>query len=547
MAYIQKNTPPPNQIDYYAISDFSGGLNNIDAYMELNNNESINLLNVDIFREHGVVWQRGGTEYKDVIDLTDKITLLDEHIKDTPTLIRASDDEIYNDGVKVADLDARAQGTSFQQKYFFVDGNSIRTIGTFPQTGDTYTTIIGTPNPSEIVMELRGEEAGYTPLDATHDIGVTVYDYNNNYIYYNPCENELNDEFKGANFLANQSTCIEQKEGRLYISGDVTLPYSILPSDIQNPYYFPVSLGLQITPKGNPITKLIEFHDAIVIFTKESIHAIYGNTNRTDLNNSIFYLKDINVHTGTNSPATVKRVVNYLYFLGNDGVVYSMYTPNTDTNQLLSKIISDKITIFEEPLLRTTDMFADACAVYYDEYYYLSLGDLILVYSFLKQAWTVYDSINASSFKVVDYELLIGNTSGRVVKFSNTIYNDLDEPIVCFWKSKRFSMSYPSRVKKFKDMYVIAHTFDTIDSEIKVTVEIDYEDVENISTIKNKISRWGEAEFGDKFISRNINQSLPIVLNRRGRLISFIFANDELDQTMRIYEINGQYELRGFR
>lgn len=547
MAWIQTTSPPSPETGYFSVSDFSGGLNNVDSYMEIANNESINLLNADIFREQGVVWQRGGTEYYDATDLTDPITLLETHFKDTPALIRATDDEIYSNTTKLADTNGRSQGTSFQKKFVFVDGGGIFVVGTFPQTGGTYITITGTPVATEIVMELKGEEASYTPLDATHDIGVTVYDYTNGYIYYNPCQNEIDDTYKGANFVPTTPTCIANKEGRLFIAGDDDLPYSVFISDIQNPYYFPVGVGLQITPIGNEITTLSEFEGVIVVFTKETGHAIYGNTNRTDLSSDLFYLKDLNIHTGIANPNTAVRVVNYLYFLGNDGKVYSLYTPQTDTSKLMTRVLSEKIDIFEEPLARSTTDYTNACAVYFDGNYWLSLGDLVLVYSYLKQGWTVYDSLNATSFTIKDYTLLIGNDSGRVVKYNESLYNDLGSAISTYWKSKRFAMGYPSRLKKFKKMFAIAHTFDDIDSTVKLQFEVDYENIETIYDIVNALSRFGTAVFGDKFTTRNINRSLQININKRGRLISFIFANDAIDESLKIYEINGQYELRGFR
>jgi len=547
MAYIQKTTPPPDDVRYFSISDFSGGLNNRDSYMELGVNESSNLLNVELFKEQGVVSKRGGVEYKDELALVEAITLLDEVKGPSPKLIRATDAKMYAGDVEIKTLAGRAQGVSYQNKYIFTDGSGIYAYGSFPQDASTYVTFIGTPSPDNMVMQIMGEQGAYTPLGATHDIGMTIYDYTDKKIYYNPCENELSDESKGANFPPSTPTCIESKEGRIYCAGDDELPYSIFISDIQNPYYFPVSVGLQITPDGDKITTLIEFHDAILVGTSARWHAIYGNTNRTDLNFDLYTMKDLNTHTGIAGSATAKRVNNYVFYLGNDGVVYSLYTPQTDTTKVMTVILSSKLLLFEEPLSFNTDDFPNASAVFFEDNYWLSIGDKILVYSFSRQGWSLFDSINACSFLVKDYKLLIGNNAGRLVEYNKNSYSDLGEPIVSYWKSKRFDMGFPSRIKKFKEMFAVAKTFDTINSTVKVSFEVDYEDIESISTIKNAISRWGEALFGDRFISRNINKSLPIVINRRGRLISFTFANDVVGEGMLVYEINGEYELRGFR
>ena len=107
----------------------------------------------------------------------------------------------------------------------------------------------------------------------------------------------------------------------------------------------------------------------------------------------------------------------------------------------------------------------------------------------------------------------------------------------------------------------------------------------------------GQKQMGDRFINRLINESLPFIIGRRGRNISFKFSNgyfvhgevekyedleyyigrsegvlvrvtddeekegyylytegqwklmeeDDLNQRMKIYQINGDYEMRGKR
>jgi hypothetical protein len=86
-----------------------------------------------------------------------------------------------------------------------------------------------------------------------------------------------------------------------------------------------------------------------------------------------------------------------------------------------------------------------------------------------------------------------------------------------------------------------------MDSSLKLQFEIDYSEKDRAFDIKDMISRWGTAVFGERFINKNINKSLPFNINSRGRLISFIFGNDVINQNFKVYEVNGQYEVRGFR
>lgn len=546
--YTQRNIPAPSTPEYFALSNFHGGLNNKKGYIELDENESLNMLNVDVFKEEGVIWQRGGTEYKDAVDIINPVTFLDEFKKDVSSIIRASDTEIYEDSLKIADVNGRVDGITFNDEYMFVDSTGIYFYGSFPQVADTYTTIIGTPTASYTVMRLEGSQAGYTPLAAPEIIGETVYDYDNNKIYYNPCDYEIDDEFKGSNFVPQSPTIITDKEGRAYVSGSSDLPYTIFLSDIRNPYYFPVSLGLQLTPNGNKIVGMAEFHDTIVVGTKYTLHGIYGNTNRTDYDSDLYTISDLNSHTGFANKNAITRVYNYLYFLGSDGNIYSLYTPQTFTENIMTKnMMQDKINIFEEPLNLSESDYEDSFSIFYKDYFYLSIGDIVLVYSYTYQAWQVYSNWNAKSFLVSDYELLFGNNTGRLVKYVEDIPNDLDGAITCYWQSKRFDMSYPTMFKNFFDMYIVVHTFDDFVSTVNVDIEVDYRSSENVFSVASKVSRWGEAVFGEQLITSNINQSLLNILSKRGRLISFKVGKENVDEKMRVYEINGRYITKNFR
>jgi hypothetical protein len=127
-----------------------------------------------------------------------------------------------------------------------------------------------------------------------------------------------------------------------------------------------------------------------------------------------------------------------------------------------------------------------------------------------------------------------------------------------------------------------------------VIFEVDYADVSDRIIVTNKKSIWGKSVFGDMFITRNINESIPYVIGRRGRNIRFKvscnyfldgevntyaelagYANktngllvyvadvnkyylyydrvwtempiEDMNQRMKLYQINGDYEIRGKR
>jgi hypothetical protein len=129
---------------------------------------------------------------------------------------------------------------------------------------------------------------------------------------------------------------------------------------------------------------------------------------------------------------------------------------------------------------------------------------------------------------------------------------------------------------------------------IDVAFGIDYGEVTGVATIGDQISVYGRAKWGSRFISRNIVQSLPFVIGRRARFITFTISNgydpqgtvntaddlinylgrkdgslvyvtdesayylfdgtiwtkmadQDINQPMRWYQMNGEYEFRGKR
>ena len=112
--------------------------------------------------------------------------------------------------------------------------------------------------------------------------------------------------------------------------------------------------------------------------------------------------------------------------------------------------------------------------------------------------------------------------------------------------------------------------------------------------IQNQLARWGYSKYGDRFINREINESVPFSIGRRGRSIRFKITNnydldgtvdsyadlenyprkregllvkvkdedlyylyrnrtwtpiesEQLNQRMKIFQINGDFEMRGKR
>lgn len=593
MAFIQKNLPPPIKTQSFVFNDFTGGLNNVTSDELLKDNETQDILNMT-FNEEGTMDKRRGTVKYDNFNYNDSITFMDKFRTNTgdDKLIVCTNTELYVDKVKLCDVTKTISGITYLNNYYFVDSNSIRIYGKFPQVDSgEHIKIIGTPVVDYTLMTIVNPPV-YTPLGASFTVGVWKYNYTSNIIWYEPCQQELDDTYKGTNLLPTNPSIICMHGNRLFLDGDLINPGNIFISDILNAFYFPVGLPIQLPPNGQAITGMKVFMDSVVAGRHDDLHVIYGNTNRTTLQD-VFTLKKINAHTGFMNNNSISEAHNYLFYLGSDAVVYKMHTTQTDVNVLATSELSQKLDLFKYPIELDYDKMKNCCSVFDNDKFYLFHSTVTLVYSYKFMAWTLYKGVTVSCSIRLDNELFLGSID-NFIYISSEGYDDSGIPIVAYRSSKMFDFGYSSNYKQFKELYIIAHVFDGFLSDINIRYEIDYVDVMQISTIANQIGRWGKAKFGERFLTRNISPSLPITIGRRGRKLRIIIMSgeyiketvptftdlekilvpvykslyrtsdtgifyryafgeftivptDELYQPLRVYEINGEFTVKGKR
>jgi hypothetical protein len=596
MAYFQKNTPPPNQILDYPLANFVGGLNNRSNQLEIN--QASDVLNM-AFADDTLMEKRKGTDFYDAVLVGGvSITFIGEYepYSDTKKVVRATDANLYVDGALVSAVSGKVRGMTYTGQYYFVDGSAVRIYGKFPQTADTHTKIVGTADPNYLTLKLVNPPAGFTPLGTTETKGVWAYDYTAKTCWYEPCQNEIDDTYKGSNVLPQNPKFIEVHGDRLFLSGSNLDDDNVFITDVGNGFYCPVYLPIGLPPNSDKIVGLKVFHDAVVVGRTKDIHVIYGNTNRTSLNAQLFRLVRINSHTGFASQEAVDLAHNHMFFLGNDGNLYALNTPRSNVEFLSTQILNLTLDIFKSPVsLALSDLSSSSSAFYHDEWY-VAIGNKVLVYSYRHRAWTMYKftNFNVTSLALMGNELVLGGSNGRLIKFIDDYY-DLGHPYKGFWASKVNDQGHPSIFKQYREFYIVAHTYSAYRSDVQLRFEVDHNDIQELHTIANQLAIWGKSLFGSRFINRNIVASLPVVIGRRGRGIKIIFSNgyepgtpvatkadldtytgvvegqtlvlvqdentyylykdkawvaqtaEDLKQPMKVYEVNGQYELRGKR
>lgn len=599
MAFITKI---PNRMMYkvfsansqssFNMTNFVGGLNNRTVHASAN--QAMDLLNMK-FYDQTVMEKRQGSKLSAYPTSPANITALGEYkpYNDTNQFVQCTDAQIRI-GSFTTTLSGRVDIINFQGKLFWTDNYQLFCWGKFPQTGSTIVQIIGTPNPDYIQMAVINPPSGFTPLASPATVGVTVYDYTNNHIYYCPCEDEGKDPYRGSNVLPANPKFIEVLRGRLYVSGNAKDNDNVYLSDSGNPYYFPTALPLQMPPNSDMVKGLCVYDDAVIVGRSEDIHAIHGVTNNPQLNLEMFSIKKLNTHTGFVNNQSVNIAQNLLIYLGNDGNVYSMSASNTNEKIVATTLVNVTVDFSLAPISLVHADFIDACSVYHNDNWYLSVKDKVYVYSFKHSAWTVYNNLNMRSFYKLDETLYWGNDAGQVCTWDDTVFTDNNIPYYAYYTTSWFDMGDMSNFKQYREFYFTAHTFSGFDSDIRIKFEIDYADINTQLVVTNKLSKWGVSKFGDKFITRDINFSTPFVLGYRGRQIRITYQNgyqlertisllsdledvipktegemvyvssvdqyyvfhdsqwilhdfNDLNQPMRIYTINGLYEMRGKR
>ena len=610
-SYGTNNTFTTPQRITFTVNNFTGGLNNTSSPSRLNDNESPNLMNVR-FRKDGVLEKRSGLTKFDFHDPTLEIqgTLRNLWvIRPEPgveTLLMHVDEDftyVRRDGTCVFipwgqyGVYKPVSGVQFMDKFFLVDGTEhIR----YFKIEDLETMDL----PRIFFISAPPYEYTPNPKPATKgEWREEHFDGHRWRAWYEPCQYELEDGYKGTNMQTNYCNMLIVHKDRLYATGNPDDPNMVYISDILNPFYFPASLPVQLPPDGDKINCMRIFSDKVIFGRDNDVYALSGNTNR-DTDES-YSLKKINTHTGIVNNNSADVVHNFMFYVGTDGNCYKLKNTSTSETVLATSQLNQKVNFFEKPLYKTVGDIRD-CHTGYDPYngeWWVQLDDLSVIYNYQLMAWTVYSGTENIKLFTFKDKFLLGRPRSEIMYFDDYVnydydydYPELKLPIPCYWTSKDIDFGSPIRIKQIRDTYIVSEVYDNVRTDVKVKYDIDYVSIESESTVESEISLWDKAIWDkNRFISSNISRSLPIMVGRRGRTFKIWIGNgykfkayvnelphqdetnvgdlfyckgkfyvrqlrdyetreyyrelneDELYQPMKIYEISGLYEFKGYR
>lgn len=288
------------------------------------------------------------------------------------------------------------------------------------------------------------------------------------------------------------------------------------------------------------ITGMRPIKNRLAVFGLDNIFLIGG----TDPTN--YFKTKIMSDIGCVADRTIKTVENDLFFLSPTGHIYSF-----TGNEVI--LLSDKITTTINGLNK--NVLDKACAEIYPKYhqYWLSVADgssstnnLILVFNYKLGAWSKYAGINAATLaqrKVSNVIYLYSGDAGNdsYLYLQDSGDNDNSSAINAYLETKYFGEGLPEYKKTFDALYVLADM--SGDYNLKIKYNLDFDKISRSVNMSLYASGalWNTAIFGTDVFATESTTFEKIPINKTGRFIQVKFTNEYADQSFNIPGFSLEY------
>lgn len=276
------------------------------------------------------------------------------------------------------------------------------------------------------------------------------------------------------------------KGEKIYAAGNPDSPTALYYSQVGDPAYFKTG-DFRIfanSGDGDAISGLHEFQNAVLVFKARGIWKYEGVSAAADAQFS-----KLSAESGTRSHRTIKNVLNYVFFLGTDGV-YALKTTN------LGVIVTEKVSSMIDDVLgqvqHTDSWWLDsAVAEMVDGKYILAFSidpanktkntEVAVCHVATGNEsnvtpWTMYDGLGiacmATSIQGVTY---MGDSNGQLVyHFDKAVLSDRGADIMYKLISKDYDLDSPIHVKKIKRGWLIFRQYAGYESSVSLSIVVDY-------------------------------------------------------------------------
>lgn len=299
--------------------------------------------------------------------------------------------------------------------------------------------------------------------------------------------------------------------------------------------YFPATHFFDVAVDDNDeIIELKVFRDAVIVFCKRSIWALYGNGRTAN----DYQLEKINVPTGCIAPDSIVEVGNTIFYQ-SETHIYSL--TSTDQNYISAEVVSERI----EKTLNVISLNDKKLAVgtFFKDKYYLSYPNgTTVIFDNLIANWTVFTNIQAKSFLNRSGVLYFAGL--KIYKFDENTWSDDGAAISTRIKFKNMDLGYPVQNKKIRKLWVIAKQYDTLSSDYKIKAIVDYiqVDIDDITTDQSLVwdeGNWDETQWDFKEVVQN-----ELRIRKSGKNFQLIITSDSVDQPFTFYGFAFEYKLK---
>lgn len=299
--------------------------------------------------------------------------------------------------------------------------------------------------------------------------------------------------------------------------------------------YFPATHFFDVAVDDNDeIIELKVFRNAVIVFCKRSIWALYGNGRTAN----DYQLHKINVPTGCISPKSIIEVGNSIFYL-SDTHIYSLNS--TEKEYISAEIVSERI---EKTLkgISLTDKQQAVGAFFKDKYYLSFPNGTTVVFDNLIANWTVFTNIQAKSF--LNRNGVLYFAGSKVYKFDENTWSDDGQPIEARIKFKNMDLGFPVQKKKIRKLWVIAKQYEALSTDYQIKAIVDYfeVDIDNISMDESLIwdeGNWDDTNWDFKEVIMN-----ELRIRKQGTNFQLLIVSNVVNQPFTFYGFAFEYKLK---
>lgn len=322
---------------------------------------------------------------------------------------------------------------------------------------------------------------------------------------------------------------------RVFLSGNPDMPDHVWVSDLYKPEYFPENRFYKFQDK---VTGFSKQYDYLVVHREHGKHVI--NYELTD-GVSSFPSKPINDQVGTLATNSIQIIENNPVSLSKNGV-YMLAASNVRDERNVQHI-SENV---DNKLLREPNL-DQAISIDYDQKYWLAVNGNVYLFDYSAGEWFLYDNIHANCFIERGQDLYFGSSvEGLLYRFKQEDeirpYNDDEQPINAYWKSKQFTFGADERKK------LVEKVFMSLKPYARTSADISYISNKKESDIV-KSSRMDIFDFRDidftKFtfyLTAFPQEVMAKIKAKKVTHFQLIIQNDKLDESLGVLSLGIKYK-----